>query len=124
MAYDEHIADRIRIYLADFSRLKVEEKKMFRGLTFMINGKMCISVSGINLMCRYDPERQTEVEKRKGFRQMIMKGREYKGFCYVSPEGYTTKNNFEYWVNLCLDFNAKAKASKKSPKSAGSKKGI
>ncbi len=38
MAYNEKLADRIRESLAHLS--KVEEKKMFRGLTFMVNGKM------------------------------------------------------------------------------------
>ena len=55
MAYDKKLADRIREYLLQFPKLKTEEKKMFRGLAFMINGKMCINVSGENLMCRFDP---------------------------------------------------------------------
>ena len=53
MAYDTKLADRIREYLAEIPNLKIEEKKMFRGLTFMVNGKMCINVSGENLMCRF-----------------------------------------------------------------------
>lgn len=69
MAYDTKLADRIREYLVDFPNLKVEEKKMFRGLTFMINGKMCVSVSGENLMCRFDPNLQEEVAKKKVFKQ-------------------------------------------------------
>ena len=44
MAYNEIIADRIREALLDIP--KVEEKKMFRGVTFMVDDKMCISVSG------------------------------------------------------------------------------
>ena len=86
---------------------------MFRGLTFMVNGKMCVSVSNNNLMCRFDPGLQGEVERRKGFQTMIMKGREYKGYCYVSEEGFKMKKDFEYWLHLCLDFNDKAKPSKK-----------
>lgn len=113
MAYDTKLADRIRQCLADFPKLKVEEKKMFSGLTFMVNGKMCVSVSGENLMCRFDPILQEEVAEKNGFQRMIMKGREYKGYCYVSPDGYKAKKDFEYWIKLCLDFNEKAKSSKK-----------
>lgn len=113
MAYNTKLADRIREYLAVFPNLKIEEKKMFRGLTFMVNGKMCVSVSNDNLMCRFDPILQEEVAEKNGFQTMIMKGREYKGYCYVSQDGYKTKKDFEYWVKLCLDFNAKAKSSKK-----------
>lgn len=86
---------------------------MFRGLTFMVNGKMCVSVNNDNLMCRFDPNLQDKVEKRKGFQTLVMKGRAYKGYCYVSEEGCKTKKDFEYWLHLCLDFNDKAKSSKK-----------
>ncbi len=48
MPYNTTLANRIRDYLLQFPTLKVKEKKMFRGLTFMVNGKMCISVSGDN----------------------------------------------------------------------------
>ncbi|HET7115766.1 MAG TPA: TfoX/Sxy family protein [Hanamia sp.] len=113
MTYNIKLADRIREYLSGFPKLKIEEKKMFRGLTFMINGKMCISVSNDNLMCRFDPALQEEIAKKNGFQPMIMKGRELKGYCYVSQEGYTKKKDFEYWISLCLEFNSKAKASKK-----------
>ena len=114
MAYNEKLADRIRESLAHLS--KVEEKKMFRGVTFMVNGKMCVCVSGEELMCRFDPVLQETVAEKKGFRTMIMKGREYKGYGYVSQEGIKSKKDFDYWVNLCLEFNSKAKASKKKKK--------
>ncbi len=113
MTYDTKLADRIREYLAQFPKLKIEEKEMFRGLTFMVNGKMCVSVSGENLMCRFDPELTQEVAEKIGFLPMTMRNREYKGYCYVEPEGFKSKTDFEYWVNLCLDFNDRAKASKK-----------
>ena len=112
MTYDTGLADRVREYLLRFSSLKIEEKKMFRGLTFMINGKMCVSVSGENLMCRFDPVLTEEVAKRTGFLPMKMRGKEYKGYCYVEPAGFNSNRDFEYWINLCLDFNARAKASK------------
>jgi len=113
MAYDTKLADRIRAYLLNFPKLKIEEKEMFSGLTFMVNGKMCISVSGENLMCRFDPNLQEEVAEIDGFETMIMKGKEYKGYCYINSIGFKTKKDFEYWVNLCLDYNERAKSSKK-----------
>ncbi len=114
MAYNEKLADRIRAALAHLPT--VEEKKMFRGLTFMVNGKMCVSVSGDELMCRFDPALQETVVEKKGFRIMIMKGRLYKGFGYISEAGIESKKDLDYWVGLSLDFNKRAKASKKSKK--------
>jgi hypothetical protein len=113
MAYDEQLANRIREYIQDVPGINIEEKKMFRGLTFMINDKMCVCVSGDNLMCRYDPVLADEVSEKNGFQPMIMKGKDYKGFCYVSPEGISSKKEFKFWMDLCLDFNKRAKSSKK-----------
>ena|SRR4026207_1391223 len=113
MGYNTKLADRIREYLAGFPKLKIEEKEMFRGLTFMVNGKMCVSVSGESMMCRFDPALQEVVAEKKGFQQMIMKERVYKGYGYISPDGFKAKKDFEYWVNLCLDYNDRAKSSKK-----------
>lgn len=116
MAHNLELANRIREFLATKTKLKIEEKKMFRGLTFMVNNKMCVSVSNDNLMCRFDQTLQSEIAERKGFQSMIMKGREYKGYCYVSADGYKMKKDFEFWLHLCLTFNDKAKATRSKKK--------
>jgi len=114
MAYNEKLADRIREALSHLPN--VEEKKMFRGVTFMINGKMCMSVSGNEMMCRFDPSLQEIIAGKNGFRKMVMKGREYKGYGYLSEDAIKSKKNFNYWINLFLDFNPKAKSSKQAKK--------
>lgn len=114
MAYDNKLANRVRVYLNDIPDIEVEEKTMFGGLAFMINGKMCINIGNNRLMCRFDPKLTEALSKRTGFLPMIMKGREYKGYCYVGPTGFKSKKDFEFWLNLCLDYNDKAVSSKKS----------
>ncbi len=113
MPYNEKLADRIREALVDLG--DVEEKKMFRGVTFMVNGKMCVTVSGDELMCRIDPDKQDEALKRKNSRQVIMKDKPMAGWIKVSEEGIKSKKDFDYWIDLSLGFNKKAKASKKTP---------
>ncbi|MCO5238640.1 MAG: TfoX/Sxy family protein [Chitinophagaceae bacterium] len=112
MAYSSKLADRTREYLSGIQELKIEEKEMFGGLAFLINGKMCINVGEDRLMCRFDPELTDEIAEKTGFLPMIMKGRAYKGYCYVEPVGYKSKKDFEFWITLCLDYNHKAKSSK------------
>lgn len=112
MNYNTEIAHRVREYLAGIPKIEVEEKRMFGGLAFMINGKMCVNVSGENLMCRFNPELTVELSERKGYMPMIMKGKEIKGYCYIEPTGFKEKENFEFWIDLCLQFNEIAKASK------------
>ena len=116
MAYDKQLATRVREYLMQFPGPEIEEKTMFGGLAFMINGKMCVNVSHNNLMCRFDPGMTHDLAGKTGFLPMIMKGKEYKGYCYVEPIGFKNKTDFEFWVNLCLDFNTSAKPSKKPKK--------
>lgn len=113
MSYNTKLAERIRTYLGNDRKLKITEKEMFSGLAFLVNGKMCINVAGEDLMCRYDPVHDEEVAERKGFQPMIMKGKQLRGYCYVSEEGLKSKSDFEYWLQLCLAFNPKAKVSKK-----------
>lgn len=111
MAYDEKLADRVREALIDITG--VEEKKMFKGVTFMVNDKMCISVSGDELMCRFDPEKQNEVAEKPGFRPMEMKGKQMNGYGYISQDVLHKEKDFLYWIALSLSFNEKAKSSKK-----------
>jgi len=111
MAYNEKLTARIREALAHLP--KVEEKRMFRGVTFMVNNKMCITAGDNKIMCRIDPAIHEEIIKRKGCETVKMKGREYKGYVYVSEEGIKTKKDLAYWITLALDFNKLAKSSKK-----------
>ncbi len=111
MAYNEKLAQRIRIALSDLPR--VEEKKMFSGLTFMVNGKMCISVSKNRIMCRIAPEQHDTIVKKKGCRTVEMGGKKYKGYVYVNENSIKTKKDLDYWINIALEFNKRAKASHK-----------
>lgn len=115
MAYDEKLANRIREYLYEVPGIEIEEKEMFRGLTFMVNGKMCVSVSGDDMMVRFDPALQDQFSETEGFRTMQMKTRTYKGYGYIDAQTVRSKKNFEFWIKQCLDFNPRAKASKKTP---------
>src|SRR5687768_13241112 len=105
MPYNEKLADRIREALADIR--KVEEKKMFRGLCFMVNGKMCVCVSHDEMMCRIDHTLFEDALEKNGCRAMMRNGKPIKGYIYVSEEGYKSKKDFDYWIGLCLAFNKK-----------------
>lgn len=114
MAYDINLADRIREFLAEVPNIEVEEKEMFAVLNFMVNGKTCVCVSGENLMLRFDSKLQEELSTRNGYETMLMKGKEYKGYCYMNPEGFRNNKDFEYLINICLDYNKVSRKSKKN----------
>jgi len=111
MAYNEKLADRVREALVEVP--DVEEKKMFRGVTCMVDGKMCISVSGDELMLRLDPELTEQLAEENGTRPMIHGGKHMKGFIYINEERFRNQKDFDHWIKLAFDFNPMAKAAKK-----------
>jgi TfoX/Sxy family transcriptional regulator of competence genes len=120
MPYNEKLAAKIRSALAHLPG--VEEKRMMKGIAFMVNGKMCVNVSGDELMCRFDPELTDELLSKRGVIPMEMKGKMLKGYVYVKEEAFKAQKDFDYWITLCLDFNDRAKASKKKTSSKAAKK--
>jgi len=115
MAYNEKLADRVREIIAVHHK-RVTEKRMFGGLCFMVNDKMCVGVEKERLMVRLDPEKQEEVMEKEGARPMDFTGKVMKGYVFVDIEALNTKKKLEYWMNLALEYNKKAKASKKKKK--------
>lgn len=112
MAYNEKLAGRIR-ELITLTHKNVTEKKMFGGLCFMVNDKMCVGVEMERLMVRFDPARYDEIMERKGCRPMDFTGRVMKGYAFVEIEVLNTKKKLEYWVGLALEYNKMAKPAKK-----------
>ena len=94
----------------------VEEKKMFNGVAFMVNGKMCICVSNDEIMCRINPLQHEELVEKDGCRAMEMKGKPYIGFVFVEKDVIADRESLNSWVQLCLEYNPLAKASAKKKK--------
>lgn len=111
MAYDEHLAERISNVLQE-KRVRFESKKMMGGLCYMVQDKMTVGIVNDSLMARIDPEVYERVLKKKGCRPMDFTGKPMKGFVFVDPKGIDMDKDLEYWIQLCLDYNPKAKSSK------------
>jgi TfoX/Sxy family transcriptional regulator of competence genes len=114
VAYNQKIADRIRKSLATIPN--VEEKQMMGGLTFMVNDKMCVGIFKDEMMCRIDPELHDSLIKKPGCRTMDFTNRPMIGYVVISDTGMKTQKQFNHWIELALEFNKKAKASKKRKK--------
>lgn len=114
MAYDEGLAARVRKSLA--RRPGLEEKKMFGGLCFLVNGNMCCGIVGDTLMVRVGPERYAAALGRAHVREMDFTGRPLKGMVYVAPEGLRTPAALRAWTREGAAFAARL------PRKAGRKK--
>lgn len=111
MAYDENLANRVREQLVNLQN--IEEKEMMGGLVFMYNDKMCVGIIKDELMCRIDPELHETAVEKLGCRTMDFTKRPMKGYVLIEDVGMRTQKDLDYWINLALDFNKKAKSSKK-----------
>ena len=85
MAYNEFLGERLKNTLKKRG-VSFEEKKMMGGLALAW----------------------------KGCKPMDFTGRPMKGFVYVEPVGIDLDEDLEYWIQLALDFNPRARSSKKS----------
>lgn len=111
MKYNETLALRVAECLMHIQ--DVEEKEMFSGLVFMVNGKMCLGVSKESMMVRLDPDELENLSDKDGWEQMVMGGRPMKGYVSVSEDVLGRNDELNFWVSLALAFNPFAKASKK-----------
>lgn len=111
MPFNEKLNDRIREAMATVPT--VEEKRMFGGICYMVDGKMCIGVATDEMMCRIGPDAYEQALERHGCREMDFTGKPMKGYVFVSEEGCKTKRDLDYWIGLCLAYNKQAKPTKK-----------
>ncbi|WP_025762837.1 TfoX/Sxy family protein [Dyadobacter tibetensis] len=111
MAFNTTINDRLREALQAVPLL--EERHMFGGVCYMVDGKMCIGVVKDEVMCRVGPEQYEACLEKPGCREMVFSGRPLRGFVYVSDAAMRSKQELQYWIDLCLAFNPIAKQSNK-----------
>ncbi len=112
MPYDEYLTDRIAKLLEE-KHIPFVLKKMMGGICFMVHDKMLAGVFKTRLMARIDPVLEQEVLENEHCSMLDSTGKSMRGFIYVEPEGTDMDKDLEYWVGLCLEYNPRAKASKK-----------
>jgi TfoX/Sxy family transcriptional regulator of competence genes len=97
VAYDEDLANRIRELLG--GERGVEEKAMFGGLAFLINGNMSVAASREGgLLVRVPRDDTEKLLAREHVETMVMGGREMRGWLLVAADGLKTKRQLQSWV--------------------------
>ena len=115
MPYNERLAERVRSVL-EKRKMAFAEKRMMGGLCFLVDDKMCVGVEKDRLMVRMDPDGYEAALKRKGAAPMDFTGRPMRGFVFVSPDGTRSISALDHWVGLAIEYNPRAKSSKKREK--------
>lgn len=118
MAFSEEKADRIRTFLLE-KGIQFSEKKMFSGICFMVDDKMCCGTHTDKkmgeelLLCRIGEAAYDTALNHEHCIPMEFTGKPMKGFVFVTEKGCDTPKKLAHWLQLCLDFNPLAKKSKK-----------
>ena len=112
MAFDERLAVRIR--QAFQGRSDITERKIFGGLTFLWDGRMCCGIVGQDLMVRVVEAEMPAVMQLRHVRPMDFTGKPLRGFVYVSPEGFSTAAALKVWIARGLRFAECPEAPKKA----------
>ncbi|MEX2282834.1 MAG: TfoX/Sxy family protein [Gemmatimonadota bacterium] len=97
MAYDEQLANRIRQAIG--TRNDITERRMFGGLAFLCQGRMCCGIVGSDLMVRIPDDEFDAVMRGRHVRPMDFTGRPLRGFVYVSPPGFRTTTALRAWLS-------------------------
>jgi len=100
MAYDEELAARVRELLADE---RVTEKKMFGGLTFMVDGHMCCGTLEDRLMVRVGAAAEERALALRGASPCEITGRRMTGLLWVDPAVLRTRRQLARWIERGLD---------------------
>jgi TfoX/Sxy family transcriptional regulator of competence genes len=102
MAYDEELAARIRDLVS--GEQGIEEKKMFGGLAFLLNGNMAVAASGQGgLLARVDPAESDELVETTLAEEMVMRGRSMKGWLRLDSND-VEGDELDVWVERGLAF--------------------
>ena len=105
MAFDESLATRIRDALA--RKRGVEEKKMFGGICFPLNGNMLVGVWKDSLIARLGPERGDEALLEPHVKAFDITGKPMKNWILIEPEGVVEDEQLKDWIQRAVKFVGK-----------------
>ncbi len=109
MAFNEALAERIRQRLT--RRKNVEEKKMFGGVGFLLNGNLLVGVRKDSLLVRLGPDESDEALKEPHVSEFNIRGRgTMKGWVVVGLEGVEDEDQLSGWIQRAVKFVGKLPA--------------
>lgn len=89
------LLDRVRAALP-----AAQEKRMFGGVGFMVDGALACSVSPRGLLVRVGPEQQADLLATDGVEPMVMGGRASRGWVHVAPAVLRGDADLREWLDL------------------------
>jgi TfoX/Sxy family transcriptional regulator of competence genes len=103
VAYDRHLAERIRWVLVDPG---VSEREMFGGIAFMLHGNMVCGVVREALMLRLGPELVQAALQEPHTAPMDFTGKPLKSMVLVEPPAIESDEALAAWIERARSFVA------------------
>lgn len=101
MAYDEGLAERLRVRLDDVHG--VAERRMFGGLAFLTYGNLTVGVFGDDMIVRVGPDAQEAALQRPGVGRFDITGRPMRGWVLVAGE-VLDDEDLDGWLSQARSF--------------------
>ena len=102
MASDPKLVGRLSAILAE--RRGIEQRKMFGGVAYLLNGNMCVGVHKDWLIARAGERGAAPLLERAHVRPMDITGKPMKGWIMVGPDGLKKKADLRRYVDAALTF--------------------
>lgn len=102
MAYDEHLAQRIRVVVQNVP--DVREQRMFGGLAFLAGDHMVCGIVGEELMLRLGERGADAALDERHVRPMDFTGRPMSTMVFVEPAGIESNVALERWIGRALSY--------------------
>jgi len=102
MPFDEALAARIREQLG--RRKNVQERKMFGGLGFLLNGNMLVGVWKNALIVRLGIEAAEDAMKEVHVRDFDITGKAMRGWAMVDAPGLAGDDQLGIWIDRAWKF--------------------
>lgn len=102
MAFDENLAARIRDALT--RKKNIEEKKMFGGVGFLLNGNMLVGVWKEFLIARLGPDEGEAALLEPHVKEFDITGKPMKGWIMVEPEGVEEDDQLKGRIQQAVKF--------------------
>lgn len=102
MAYDEMLAARVRDRVNNLAG--ADEKKMFGGVGFLLNGNMACGVNKKDLIIRVGPDAYESNLLEAHTKPFDMTGRPMTGWIVVVEKGYASEDDLAKWVKKGVDY--------------------
>jgi len=102
MPFSESLANRIRD--ARLRTSGIEEKKMFGGLGFLLNGNMLVGVWKDSLIVRIGPDSYDAALREPHVQEFDITGKAMRGWVVIEPDGLESGEQLAAWIERAETF--------------------